>query len=139
MENEKKLKITEMRMLRMICGNTLKDEINNKKICEMTGVERLEEFLREQRLRWLGQVEKKDEERGPVKVLHLEVDRTKKVRPKKRRKEVLECDVIARGLQRLDTQDRERWRLGSKNRLTHTCGERLLGSRNRRKHISEAK
>ena len=50
----------------------------------MAGVERLEEFLKKQRLRWLGHVEGIDEECGPVKALHLEVDGTKKGRPKKR-------------------------------------------------------
>ena len=102
-------------------------------------VERLEEFLRGQRLQWLGHAERMDEERGPVKALHLEADGTKKERPKKRSKEVLECDMIARGLQRLDAQDRERWRQGCKNRLTTACGKHLLGSRNRRKHIPGAK
>ena len=70
---KKMMKTTEMRILRMICGKTLKDIINNEKIREMTGVEKLEEFLREQRLRWMGHVERMDEERGPVKALHLEV------------------------------------------------------------------
>ena len=107
-EDERRLKTTKMRMLRMICGKTLKDKINNEKIREMTGVVRLEEFLREKRLRW-------------------------------RWKEVLECDMTARGLQRLDAQDRERWRLGCKNQLTPACGEPLLGSRNRKKHIPGAK
>ena len=78
MEDERRLKTTEMRMLRMICGKTLKDEMNNEKIREMTGVVRLEEFLREKRLRWLGHVVKMDEERGPVKALLLEVNGTKK-------------------------------------------------------------
>ena len=84
MEDERRLKTTEMRMLQMICGKTLKDKINNDKIREMTGVVRLEEFLREKRLRWVGHVERMDEERGPVKALLLEVDGTKKERPKKR-------------------------------------------------------
>ena len=105
----------------------------------MTGVVILEEFLREKRLRWLGDVERMDEKRGPVKTLLLEVDGTKKGRPKKRWKEVLECDMTARGLQRLDAQDRERWRLGCKNHLTPACGESLLGSRNRRNNIPGAK
>ena len=83
-EDERKLKTTEMRMLRMICGKTLKDKINSEKIREMAGVERLEEFLREQRLRWLGHVEGIDEECGPVKALHVEVDVTKKGSGKKR-------------------------------------------------------
>ena len=46
-EGERRLKTTEMRMLQMICGKTLKDKMNNEKIREMTGVVRLEEFLRE--------------------------------------------------------------------------------------------
>ena len=138
-EDERRLKTTEMRMLRMICGKTLKDKMNNDKIQEMTGVVRLEEFLREKRLRWLGHVERMDEKKGPVTALILEVEGTKKGRPKKRWKEVLKCDMTARGLQRLHAQDRERWRLGCKNQLTPACMEPLLGSRNRRKHIPVAK
>ena len=86
MEDDRRLKTTEMRMLRMICGKTLKDKMNNEKIREMTGVVRLEEFLREQKLRWLGHVERMDEERGPgpVKALLLEFNGTKKGRSKKR-------------------------------------------------------
>ena len=49
----------------MICGKTLKDETNNEKIREMIGVEKSEEFLRDQRLQWLVHVKKMDEERGP--------------------------------------------------------------------------
>ena len=77
MEDETRLKTPEMRMLRMMCGKTLKDKINNEKIRDMTGVVRLEEFLREKKLQWLGHVERMDEERGPVKALLLEVDGTK--------------------------------------------------------------
>ena len=139
MEDERRLKTTEMRMLRMICGKTLKDKTNNEKIREMTGVVRLEEFLREKRLRWLGHVERMDEERGPAKALLLEVDRTKNGRPKKMWKEVLECDMTARGLQKLDAEDRERWQLGFKNQLIPACREPLLGSISRRKHIPGAK
>ena len=101
-EDERKLKSADMRMLRMICEKTLKNKINNEKIREMTDVERLEEFLREQRLRWLGHVERMNEERGPVKALHFEVCGTNKGKPKKRWNEVLESDLIARGLQKLD-------------------------------------
>ena len=44
------------------------------------------EFLGEQRLQWLEHVVRIDEERGPIMALHLEVDGTKKGRPKKRKK-----------------------------------------------------
>ena len=40
---------------------TLKDKTNNEKIREMTGMERLEEFLREQMLRCLGHAKRMDE------------------------------------------------------------------------------
>ena len=57
---------------------------------------------------YIGHVERLDEENSPIKALHLQVNRSKKRRSKNRWKEVLECDVIARGLQRLDGQDRQR-------------------------------
>ena len=63
----------------------------------------------------------------------------KKGRSKKRWKEILECDMTAKGLQRLDAQDREKWRLGCKNQQTPAWGEPRLGSRNRWKHIPGAK
>ena len=44
----------------------------------MTVVERLGNFLREQRLQWLGHVDRMDEERGPVKALRFEGYGTKK-------------------------------------------------------------
>ena len=67
-------------------------------------------------------MERIDEERGPVKAQLFEVDGTKKGRPKKRWKEVLECDMTARGLQRLDAQDRKRWQLGCKYQLPLHAG-----------------
>ena len=48
-----------MRMLRVMCGKTLKGKINSVMI-RVTCVEKLEEFLREQRLRWLRHVERMD-------------------------------------------------------------------------------
>ena len=77
-EDERRLKTAEVRILQIIWGKTLKDKANNEKTCEMTEVERWEEFLREQRLRWLAHMESMDEERGPVKTLHLEADGQKR-------------------------------------------------------------
>ena len=45
-ENERKLQTTEMRMLQMICGKTLRDDIGNEIICDMTRVEIIEEYLK---------------------------------------------------------------------------------------------
>ena len=84
-KDERKLKTTKMRMLRMTYANALKDKINNENIPTITGEERLEKFLREQRLRWLGHVERIDEGRGPVEALHLKLVGKKKAEKKKKR------------------------------------------------------
>ena len=83
-EDKRRLITTEMRMLHLICGKTLKDKITNEKIRKLTGVDEMKEFLRGQRLRWLGHVERMDENRGPSKARHFQIDGSKKGRPKKR-------------------------------------------------------
>ena len=80
-EDERRLITTEMRMLHLICGKTLKD---NEKVRELAGVDEMKEFLRGPRLRWLGHVERMDENRGPAKALHFQMDGSKKGRPKNR-------------------------------------------------------
>ena len=72
----------------------------------------------------------------PVKALDLEVDGSKK--EQRDGKEVLKYDMIARGLQRLNAQDRERWQPCCKNRLPHACGENLMGFRNRRLQTTQS-
>ena len=64
--DERKLRTTEMRMLPM-CEKTKKDDISNQTIRDMTGGEKIEEFIREQRLRWFGHVERINDERTPGK------------------------------------------------------------------------
>ena len=59
--------------------------------------------------------------RGQQRRLHLDVERSKKERSKKIWKELVECSMIVRGLQRLDPQDCARWTLGYKNRLKPVC------------------
>ena len=54
-----KLRVTEMRMLRWICGKTLKERIRNEHIREMVGVAPIEDKMRENRLRWFGHIQRK--------------------------------------------------------------------------------
>ena len=72
-EDERKTVTTDMRMLRLI-RKTLKDKITNEKVRELTDVDEMKEFLREQRLRWLGHVERMDENRGPAKAVQIQID-----------------------------------------------------------------
>ena len=81
-EDERRLITTEIRMLHLICGKTFKYKITNEKVRELTGVDEMKEFMRGQRLRWLGHVERMDENRGPANALHFRMDGSKKGRPK---------------------------------------------------------
>ena len=127
-DDVRKMETTEMRMLRMMCGKTLKDRVRSERIREMTGVEKIEEYLRSQRLRWFGHVERMSEQRAPVKAMKVIVDGTKKGRPKKRWQEVVEQDMRIRGLERADAGVRARWRLGCRHRPTPASGEYVPGS-----------
>ena len=80
----RRLIITEMRMLHLLCGKTLQDKISNEKVCELIGVDEMKEFLRGQRLRWLGHEERMGENKEPAKALHFQMDGSKKGRPKNR-------------------------------------------------------
>jgi len=91
----------------------------------MTEVEGIEEHLKEQRLRWLGHVERMDNERGPAKQLQLTLEGSKQGRPKKRWKELVEKDMVDRGLKKTDAKDRLLWKSGYKNRLTPACRDNL--------------
>ena len=76
-EDERRLITTEIRMLHLICGKTLKDKITNEKVRELTVVNEIKEFMRGQRLRWLGHMERMDENRGSANALHFQMDCSK--------------------------------------------------------------
>ena len=57
-----RLQATEGRMLRMICGVTLKDMVESTVIASRMGVDDLEEHLRQKRLRWFRHTARRDEE-----------------------------------------------------------------------------
>ena len=108
--DEKKLKTTHSRVLRMICGKILREYVSNETICEMTVVEKIEEFSREQRLRCFQHIVKMDDESAPVKT------NSKRGILKKRWKEAVEKDMLAiSGLKKGDAQDHAMWRLDCKN------------------------
>ena len=112
-----------------MCGKTLRDGISNQIIRDMTGVEKIKKFIRERRLRWFGHVERKDDERTPVKAKHFVVDGSKKNRPTKKWEEAVEKSVLVTDLGRTVAQNRSLWRLGCKDRLTHARRENKPGFR----------
>ena len=55
-----RLRATERRMLRMICGVTLKDMVESMVTASKVGVNDLELHLRQKRLRWFGHIVRRD-------------------------------------------------------------------------------
>ena len=53
-----RLMVTEMRMIRWMCGYTRLDRVTNVLMRERVGVAPLEEKMRETRLRWYGHVKR---------------------------------------------------------------------------------
>ena len=62
-----RLRATERRILRMICGVTLKDMVESTVIASRVGVDDLEEHMRQKKLRWFGHIARRDEEEVEIK------------------------------------------------------------------------
>ena len=75
-----RLRATERRMLRMICGVTVKDMVESTVMASRVGVNDLEEHLRQKRLRWFGHIVRRDEEVEMKKVFRVKNRRTEKKR-----------------------------------------------------------
>ena len=72
------------RMLRMICGVTLKDMVESTMTASRVGVDDLEEHLTQKRLRWFGHIVRRDEKVEIKKVFELKIEgRRKRGRPVK--------------------------------------------------------
>ena len=56
---EHKMKVTEMRMQRWMCGHTLMDLIRNQEFRDKLGVAPISEKMPENRLRWFEHVQRK--------------------------------------------------------------------------------
>ena len=98
-----RLRATERRMLRMICGVTLKDMVESTVIASRVGVNDLEEHLRQKRLRWFGHIVRRDEEMEIKKVFELNIEgQRNRGRPVKRWTDVVEEDMKKRGVVQQD-------------------------------------
>ena len=66
----------------------------------MRSVEKIEEFLEEQRLQWFGHIEKMDNERAPVNGKSFVVNGLKRGKLKKRWQENIEKNMLVRDLEK---------------------------------------
>ena len=91
---EKRIEVTEMRMLRWMCGVTRKDEIRNEHIRGKTRVAQASKKITERRLNWYGHVMRRDGEHILRKVLRADIPgKRKRGRPKTRWKHTCQRDL----------------------------------------------
>ena len=109
--DERKMQVTEMRMLRGMLGKTRKDRIRNVEIRETVKVTDIADKMREKRLTWFGHVERREDSYVGKRVQKLELGgRGLRGRPKKRWREVVRDDMKALGIERSLVHDRAAWR-----------------------------
>ena len=73
-KEERKLRTTEMRMLRWARGNTRLYHVRNVDIWKEARMYPMAEFLREKRLIWYGHVQRRDKYDATSKILQMMVD-----------------------------------------------------------------
>ena len=109
-EDEKKLQTTEMRMIRWMCGVSLKDRNTNEELRNRVGVEDIGTVCRKGRLRWFGHVERKSDDDWVKKCSHWEKFSRKRGRPKLTWKVVVKNDMKVAGVVERDAEDRAKWK-----------------------------
>ena len=115
--NENRINVTEMRMLRWMCGVTREDKIRNENIRGTVKVAEASKKIQEARLRWYGHVMRRDGDYVGRRVMEMEVPgRRRRGRPKKRWRDCIGEDMREKNLNEDTVQDRTRWRRLTKNR-----------------------
>ena len=108
---EQKLSVTEMKMLRMMCGVTRRDRVRNEYVRGSLGVESIADKMAQSRLRWFGHVSRKDEVDVVKKVWCLDREvKLSRGRPEQTWDGVVKNDMKKRGLVVEMAQDRGEWR-----------------------------
>ena len=101
----------ERRMLRWMCGVSLKDKVSTVELQERMGVEAISDVVRRGRLRWLGHVLRKDDGNWVKRIMSYEVDGDRgRGRPRMLWRQVVANDMRRVGLKKSDAEDRALWR-----------------------------
>ena len=110
---ENKLEVTEMRMLRWMCGVTKLDKIRNERIRGTTKEGEITKKVRERRLKWYGHVMGREEYYVGKRVIVMKVQgRRKRGIPKRRWLDKVKDGISKRRdcRQADDVYDRATWR-----------------------------
>jgi hypothetical protein len=109
--DERRLHVTEMRMLRWMYGVTRMDRIVNEYIRGSLKVALVTEKMRSNRLAWYGHVMRRDESHITKRVMSMNVDgHPRRGRPKKRGMDCVKDDLRIKGVSIEMTSDRREWK-----------------------------
>ena len=98
-------------MLRWMSGVTKLDRIRNERIRGTTKVGEISKKVQESRLKWYGQVLRREDEYVGKREMAMEVQgKRRRGRPKRRWMDSIRNDLSDKELSREDTQDRAKWR-----------------------------
>ena len=110
-ENEAALQRAEMRMVRWMCNDKVKDRVPSKELRERLGIGDIILILKQSRLRWYEHMLRKEDTDWVKKYIEYEVEGSRpRGRPKRTWKEVVRKDCQARNLNKEDAMDRGRWK-----------------------------
>ena len=106
------IEVAEIKMLRFAMGVTRKDKIRNENIRSTVKVERLGMKMREGRLRWYGNVMRRDQEYVGRKMMEMELPgKRRRGRPKRRFLDVVKEHMLEVGAKETDVDDKKVWRM----------------------------
>ena len=106
------MEVAKMKMLRFAMGVTRKDKIRNEHTRSTVKVERLEIKMREGRLRWYGNVMRRDQEYVEKKMMEMELPgKRRRGRPKRRFLDVVKEDMGEVGAKETNIEDKKVWRM----------------------------
>ncbi|XP_065315796.1 uncharacterized protein LOC135924631 [Gordionus sp. m RMFG-2023] len=109
--HEAKLERTEMRMVRWMCGVSLRERKTSKELRARLGIEMIGMVMRRNRLRWFGHVERMTRDDWVKRCTMMEVGGSRpRGRPKMTWTNVIAADMRSLNLTSIDAQDRQKWK-----------------------------
>ena len=107
---ESLLQACDRRMLRCLCGITLRDRISSDEVLRRCGLESILLRIRKMRMAWFGHVYRRDGDDPVCKVREVEAPgRRPRGRPKKTWSDCVRGDLLDAGVPEAAAEDRARW------------------------------
>ena len=117
--DEKRLDVTEMRMLRWAFGITRRDQVRNEHIRGSMRIAKISNRVKESRLRWFGHLRRRENNHPTRRIMNLEPPgRRRRGRPYLRWQDCVNRDMREIGARIDDCLERNRWRDMLQNRYS---------------------